>query len=78
MSLPVITEIENLDEAALNLKVIETRREIFNLRLKKATFQSFKPHLFKHAKHRLAQLLTVQTNRQLNKNITRKSNTAEN
>jgi large subunit ribosomal protein L29 len=66
MSLPSIKEIENLDNDSLNFKIIETKKELFNLRLKKATFASFKPHLFKHTKQKLAQLLTLQNKRQVN------------
>lgn len=66
MSLPSIKDIENLDENSLNIKILEAKKEIFNLRLKKATFASFKPHLFKHTKHKLAQLLTIKNKKQNN------------
>lgn len=67
MSLPSIVDIKELDDNQISLMIIETRKEILNLRLKQATFESFKPHLFKHAKHKLAQLLTIQSQRQLKK-----------
>ena len=41
--------------------VIETESELFNLRFKKATRQSFKSHDIKHTKRRLAQLKTLLT-----------------
>jgi len=65
MSLPSIKELETLDDNALDRKIIETKKEIFDLRLKKATFTSLEPHLFKKAKRVLAQLLTLKTQRQL-------------
>ena len=65
MSLPSIKDLETLDDAALDSKIIETKKEIFDLRLKKATFTSLEPHLFKKAKRVLAQLLTLKTQRQL-------------
>jgi large subunit ribosomal protein L29 len=65
MSLPSIRELETLDDNALDRKVIETKKEIFDLRLKKATFTSLEPHLFKKAKRVLAQLLTLKTQRKL-------------
>jgi len=65
MSLPSIRELETLDDNALDSKIIETKKEIFDLRLKKATFTSLEPHLFKKAKRVLAQLLTLKTQRQL-------------
>ena len=49
---------ENLFEEILNLK-----KELFDLRLKKATRQSIKPHLFKQSKHKIAQLLTLESQR---------------
>ena len=67
MSLPSIRELETLDDNALDSKIIETKKEIFDLRLKKATFTSLEPHLFKKAKRVLAQLLTLKTQRQLKK-----------
>lgn len=65
MSLPSIRELETLEDNALDRKIIETKKEIFDLRLKKATFTSLEPHLFKKAKRVLAQLLTLKTQRQL-------------
>jgi large subunit ribosomal protein L29 len=65
LSLPSIRELETLDYNALDRKIIETKKEIFDLRLKKATFTSLEPHLFKKAKRVLAQLLTLKTQRQL-------------
>nr|WAJ48353.1 hypothetical protein DMDDKFKA_00167 [Haslea ostrearia] len=39
--------------------IIETENQLFNLRFKKATRQSFKSHEIKNAKRRLAQLKTI-------------------
>ena len=41
--------------------IIETEKELFSLRFKKATRQSFKPHKIKETKRRLAQLKTLLT-----------------
>ena len=41
--------------------IIETENELFNLRFKKATRQSFKSHNIKYTKRRLAQLKTLLT-----------------
>ena len=38
-------------------------KKLFELRLQKATRQSFKAHSFKHLKRKIAQLLTIETNR---------------
>ena len=40
---------------------LEVKKQLFDLRLKKATRQSFKPHLFKHNKRKVAQLLTLES-----------------
>jgi ribosomal protein L29 len=39
----------------------KAQKQLFDLRLKKATRQSFKPHLFKHNKRKVAQLLTLES-----------------
>lgn len=61
MSLPQFTEIISLSNIEISEAIIETENELFNLRFKKATRQSFKPHQIKHTKHRLAQLKTLLT-----------------
>lgn len=71
MSLPKITEIYNLDDKSIDNEILRTKKELFELRLKKSTNQYFTPHSFRHLKHRLAQLLMVQNNRKL-KNIENK------
>ena len=49
-------ELENV-----SVEILSTKKELFDLRLKKATRQSFKPHLFKHNKRKVAQLLTLES-----------------
>jgi large subunit ribosomal protein L29 len=66
MSLPQIVEIKNLNDSQLREEILKVKKEIFDLRFKKSTRQSFKPHEFKHAKHKLAQLLTIEHQRILN------------
>lgn len=65
MPLPKIEEARNLDDEALSEQILATKRELFDLRMQKGTRQLEKPHQFKHVKHRLAQLLTVERERQL-------------
>lgn len=64
MALPKIEDVRNLSDADLATKIAEAKRELFDLRFQRATRQLEKPHLFKHTKHRLAQLLTVERERQ--------------
>lgn len=61
MSLPQFTDIISLSNIEISEAIIETENELFNLRFKKATRQSFKSHEIKHTKHRLAQLKTLLT-----------------
>jgi large subunit ribosomal protein L29 len=63
MSLPQIKEILSLKDEQLEKEILAAKKELFELRLKKATRQSFKPHTFRHIKHRLGQLLMVKRQR---------------
>ncbi len=59
-----LNELKKLDNEGLTKEIINTKKELFELRLKKATRQSFKPHLFKHKKRKVAQLLTLESQKQ--------------
>jgi large subunit ribosomal protein L29 len=69
MALPKIEDVRNLNDEDLSTEILNVKRELFRLRLEKATRQLKSPHLFKHKKHRLAQLLTVERERQLKKTM---------
>jgi len=60
MSLPKINEIQNYDLDTIQTEIIKIRKELFELRIKKGTKQTFKPHLFKHNYHRLNQLIFLE------------------
>nr|QUE28838.1 ribosomal protein L29 [Porphyropsis coccinea] len=55
-----IEEIRNLSLQDIQSQIITIKKEIFSLRLKKATRQLEKTHLFKKNKNLLAQLLMVE------------------
>lgn len=55
------SELKSFDDEKLTGEVVDIKKELFDLRLKKATRQSFKPHLFKHNKRKVAQLLTLES-----------------
>jgi len=59
MGVPQFTDIISLSNTELSEAIIETENELFNLRFKKATRQSFKSHEVKNTKRRLAQLKTL-------------------
>nr|BDA99335.1 ribosomal protein L29 [Cryptomonas sp. NIES-3952] len=57
------SDLKSLNSESLTAEVVELKKQLFDLRLKKATRQSFKPHLFKHNKRKIAQLLTIESQR---------------
>lgn len=65
MALPKIADTRNLSDEELAEEILAVKRELFQLRLEQATRRLEKPHLFKHAKHRMAQLLTVEREREI-------------
>ncbi|MGK7930245.1 MAG: 50S ribosomal protein L29 [Microcystaceae cyanobacterium] len=64
MSFPKIADARNLSDEELAEEILATKRKLFDLRLQKATRQLETPHEFKHNRHRLAQLMTVEGERQ--------------
>ncbi|WP_353931628.1 50S ribosomal protein L29 [Okeanomitos corallinicola TIOX110] len=64
MPLPKISEARELTDEKLSEEIVAVKKALFQLRLQKATRQLEKPHQFRHARHRLAQLLTVEGERQ--------------
>jgi large subunit ribosomal protein L29 len=63
MPLPKISETRELSDEQLAEEIVSVKKQLFQLRLQKATRQLEKPHQFRHARHRLAQLLTVESER---------------
>lgn len=65
MPLPKVEEIRELSDQEINDQIIATKKELFQLRFQKATRRLEKPHQFRHLRHRLAQLMTIERERQL-------------
>jgi large subunit ribosomal protein L29 len=65
MAFPKISEVRDLSDAELAEAIVDAKKQLFDLRLKQATQQLEKTHEFKHLRHRIAQLLTVERERQL-------------
>ena len=61
MGISQFTDILSLSNIEISEAIIETETELFNLRFKKATRQSFNSHEIKYNKRRLAQLKTLLT-----------------
>lgn len=65
MALSKMSELRSLSSEEVEAQIEELKRELFNLRFQKATRQPVKSHLFKHARHKLAQLKTLQREQQI-------------
>lgn len=63
MSLSKFADIISLSNDEISEAIIETENQLFNLRFKQATRQTFKSHEIKNARRRLAQLKTLLTAR---------------
>lgn len=63
MSFLNYAEMKQLTNEALSPEILAAKKQLFELRLKKATRQSFKPHMFKHTRRKIAQLLTLESER---------------
>jgi len=59
MPLPKIEDARKMSDEELNDAILAAKRELFNLRLQKATRRLEKPHQFKHTRHRIGQMMTV-------------------
>jgi large subunit ribosomal protein L29 len=65
MSLPKIEDARKLSDENLAEQIVATKRELFQLRFQQGTRKLEKPHQFSHARHKLAQLMTVERERKL-------------
>jgi len=59
MSIPKFNDIASFSKDEILQEILKTEKELFNLKFKKATRQSFKSHTIKYTKRRLAQLKTL-------------------
>jgi large subunit ribosomal protein L29 len=63
MGLPKFSDIISLSNTEISEAIIKAENQLFNLRFKKATRQTFKPNEIKSTKRQLAQLKTLLTSR---------------
>lgn len=54
-------EVKDMDVASIDSKVSEMKREIFNMKMEKATSGLEKPHRLKVLKKNIAKLMTAKT-----------------
>ncbi|HEY9650323.1 MAG TPA: 50S ribosomal protein L29 [Coleofasciculaceae cyanobacterium] len=64
MALSKIKDARSLSDQELADAILAAKRELFELRMQQATRRLEKPHKFKHVRHRMAQLMTVEQERQ--------------
>lgn len=64
MAFPKVSEVRALNDEELAEEILAVKRQLFEFRLQKATRRLEKTHDLTHAKHKLAQLLTVESERQ--------------
>lgn len=63
MVLPKIQDLRNLSDQEVEDQIQALKRQLFELRMQKATRQTVKPHLFKQTRHQLAQIMTIERER---------------
>lgn len=63
MAFTTFEELNKLSDEVLATEILEAKKQLFELRLQRATRQSFKSHSFKHLKRKVAQLLTIESSR---------------
>jgi ribosomal protein L29 len=57
MSFPKYKELQNLITiSAVEQEIFLLQKNLFDLKMKRSTVNTVKPHLFKHVKRRIAQL----------------------
>lgn len=65
MAMPNVAESRTKTDEQIAERVLEIKKALFQLRFEQGTRRLEKPHQFKHLKHELAQLLTIERERQL-------------
>lgn len=64
MNFKTINKIKFLNNDELQNEILIVKKELFDLRFKKATRQIFQSHSFVHLKYKLRLLLTLQGNKE--------------
>lgn len=63
MPLSKIADLRQLGDSEVADKILDLKKQLFDLRLQQATRQEVKSHQFKHIRHELAQLMTIERER---------------
>jgi large subunit ribosomal protein L29 len=65
MPLSKAEDLRSLNDDELRDEIVAVKKQLFDLRFQKATRQLEGHHQFKHTRHRLAQLMTIEREREL-------------
>merc|ERR1719460_1888702 len=65
-------DLRSLSDAQLDQQVKESKTELIKLEMKKASRQEFKPHEMKAYKKKVAQLLTVKREREIEQGVSKR------
>jgi large subunit ribosomal protein L29 len=63
MPLSKIADLRPLGDSEVADQILDLKKQLFDLRLQQATRQEVKSHQFKHLRHQLAQLMTIEHER---------------
>nr|BBK20468.1 ribosomal protein L29 [Cryptomonas sp. CCAC 1634B] len=61
MSFSAYAKLQIVDNVMISSELLTATQQLFILRTQRATKQPFKPHLFKHVRRKVAQLLMLET-----------------
>jgi large subunit ribosomal protein L29 len=64
MALTKAADVRKLSDSEITEAILEAKRKLFDLRFQQATRRLEKSHEFKHTRRRIAQLLTIEHERQ--------------
>jgi large subunit ribosomal protein L29 len=59
MSLPNFKNLKDLNLNQIDEQILKAKKELLFLRIQKANFSRFSPHLLTHTKHQISQLMTL-------------------
>jgi ribosomal protein L29 len=58
MSLPKYKDLKDYQLVEIEAQLVKAKKELLFLRIQKANFSRFSPHLMTHTRHQISQLLT--------------------
>jgi large subunit ribosomal protein L29 len=65
MSLPKYKDLKTIDLSEVEKQILKAKKELLFLRIQKANFSRFSPHLLTHTKHQISQLMTLKRSLEL-------------